>query len=96
MPLAIQPPVDQVCRSTLDRSHSLVQGMNFVCFLVEKRRQDHVYVIRHDHCHLQFVILSVVVAATRKHDVSRARRKDPTELCNERDEMRCEVLLEMR
>jgi hypothetical protein len=55
----------------------------------------HVYVIRHDPCHVQYIILSVVVAATKKHDVSRARGQDPTEFGDERDEVRREVLLEM-
>ena len=54
------------------------------------------HVIRHHDRYVQFIFLSMIMATTRKVDVPSTRRHYPAKLCHERNEMRCEVFLQMR
>lgn len=49
----------------------------------------------HNNCNIKLVPLAVIMAAAREGDVACIGGQNPTEFCHKRDEMRCEVLLQM-
>ena len=52
--------------------------------------------VGHHYGDVKLIFLTVIMAAGGQHDVPRRRRQDPTELGDESEEVRCEVLLQMR
>ena len=67
-----------------------------MALLVNQWRKSQVHMIGHDDRHIQFVFDSMVVKTRSKHQITRLRWQNPSELRNESDEVRREIFLQMR
>ena len=99
LPYNSTPPhllVDCACGRPFDRLHDPDQGKDLLPVFVNEWGKDHVDVIGHDDCGIEFVSFTMVMAARCKYEISRRGRQYPSEFCDKRDEMRGEVSLKVR
>ena len=95
-PGAPQSTIDHMRRCSLNRAHDLNQRNNIPVLFIDAWGEDQVCVIGHHDCHIEFVFFAMIVIAAGQSHIPSAIGQNPAEFCDERDEVRCEVLLQVR
>ena len=62
-------------------------------FFPNEWREYEMHMVRHDHRHVKFILLAMIVTAGRENNIARPLRQGSPELRDEGDEMGCEVPL---
>ena len=93
---AFRPLINSPRRCGFDGLRDPGEGKEFSQLIVNHWRKDYMHVIGHDRRHVEFISTAMIVKTGRKHDVSSDRWQDPAKFRDESDEMRREVLLQMR
>ena len=94
--MAVQPLIDRMRRCSLDCLHDLGKRKYPTPDFIGQRRDDEVYVIRHDNDHAEVVSLLVIVHTALENDLSRPVRQYAAPFRYKGDEVRLAITLQMR
>ncbi len=94
--MSSQSLVDRTCGGSFDSPHNFNERNNLAPLFVDPWREDHVDMIGHDDRDIGLISDAMIMAARRKRNIPGPVRQGATRSCDERDEMRLEIPLQVR